>query len=309
MRLQTAFSAGVLLLTSFLTTPTTANEVLESLRTHSLYVPYIDDELRMRYWDFGGNAVINTSKHIRLTYEKQSMAGWLWSKLPLPDAAWQVEFEFKVHGESSHIFGDGFAFWATKGRATGGPVFGNQDFFEGVGIFFDTYMNGNTDHYFPYIPIMNGNGKINYDHDMDGKKNELGGCEVDFRNHEHPTKARVTYYKANSLRLDIQWQEDKAWMHCFTVYDITLPKPAYLGFTAMTGEVSDNHDIVTVTSNEITSPPPPKPAGVGQNFGGSHVLSGHHGMGSFLKLILLAGVCGLAFVGYRMFQQQGNRRF
>lgn len=36
-----------------------------------------------------------------------------------------VEVEFKISGESSHLFGDGFAIWLTKGRAEPGPVFGN----------------------------------------------------------------------------------------------------------------------------------------------------------------------------------------
>jgi len=76
----------------------------------------------------------------------------------------------------------------------------------------------------------------------------------------------------------------------------------------MTGDVTDNHDIISVNANEITSIPPPKPASAAQNFG-SHVLSGHGGMGWFMKLLLLAGVCGVAFVGYRMFQQQGSKRF
>lgn len=60
-----------------------------SLRTHSLYAPYIDQDLQNRcvhpevfvcyivshlhvvlnhrWWDFGGDAYVNTNKHVRLT--------------------------------------------------------------------------------------------------------------------------------------------------------------------------------------------------------------------------------------------------
>lgn len=53
----------------------------------------------------------------------------------------QVEFEFAVGGKGDGLVGDGFAVWLTKERAEPGPVFGNRDNFEGMGIFFDTYAN------------------------------------------------------------------------------------------------------------------------------------------------------------------------
>ena len=69
----------------------------------------------------------------------------------MPYSNWQVEFDFKIHGVSSYISGDGFAFWATKERLNDGtfclilgPIFGNQDHFTGLGIIFDTYANVDT---------------------------------------------------------------------------------------------------------------------------------------------------------------------
>lgn len=47
-------------------------------------------------WDFGGDAIINTGKHVRLTQDRQSQSGWLWSRMPMSVANWQVDFEFKV---------------------------------------------------------------------------------------------------------------------------------------------------------------------------------------------------------------------
>lgn len=57
-------------------------------------------------------------------------------------ANFQVDFQFEVDGKGEGIVGDGFAVWFTKERAETGPVFGNRDRFEGLGIFFDTYANG-----------------------------------------------------------------------------------------------------------------------------------------------------------------------
>ena len=128
----------------------------------------------VRWWDFGADSYVvsiwhtvsatsnhiismqNTNKHIRLTRPVSSqmvlyplpllrsccwhsrMQGWLWSRLPITAANFVVELEFKIHGESTHLFGDGMAIWVTKGRAEPGPVFGNVDKFEGLGIFLDT---------------------------------------------------------------------------------------------------------------------------------------------------------------------------
>lgn len=85
--------------------------------------------------------------------------------------------EFKVHGQGN-LYGDGFAMWLTKQRATPGPVFGSTDKFEGLGVFFDTYKNNRPGTVFPYIMAMNGDGQTAYDKDNDGKANELAGCSV-----------------------------------------------------------------------------------------------------------------------------------
>ncbi|KAF9339186.1 hypothetical protein BGZ91_006760, partial [Linnemannia elongata] len=116
--------------------------VMEPLRTHSIYMPYIDNDLQNRWFDFGGDTIVNTNRHIRLTQDVPSQSGWLWSRLPLMAANFQVDFQFEVDGKGDGIVGDGFAVWFTKERAEIGPVFGNRDRFEGLGIFFDTYANG-----------------------------------------------------------------------------------------------------------------------------------------------------------------------
>lgn len=97
--------------------------------------------------------------------------------MPLTATNWQVEVEFSINGQGS-LFGDGFAMWVTKNRAQQGDVFGMQDKFEGLGIFFDTYKNNRPGVVFPYVMAMLGDGQTAYDKHHDGKANELAGCSV-----------------------------------------------------------------------------------------------------------------------------------
>lgn len=65
---------------------------------------------------------------------------------PLKARDWEVVLTFNVHGSTGDLHGDGFAFWYTKDRNQLGPVFGYKDYFQGLGIFLDTYSNQNGPH-------------------------------------------------------------------------------------------------------------------------------------------------------------------
>ncbi|KAK9686806.1 hypothetical protein K7432_015036 [Basidiobolus ranarum] len=148
------------------------------LNSHSIHMPYIDEEMRSKYFEYGGDTLINTYKAIQLTPDLPSRAGWLWSKHALPTSSWEIEFEFKVSGAGANLFGDGFAFWATTNDPSTGPVFGSVDKFDGLGVFFDTYANSKANHNFPYVMAMIGDGKTSYDNSKDGSDTEAAGCEV-----------------------------------------------------------------------------------------------------------------------------------
>ncbi|KAL0083323.1 legume-like lectin family-domain-containing protein [Phycomyces blakesleeanus] len=276
------------------------------LRTHSLSVPFIDDDLQNRWFDFGGNAIVNTNHHIRLTGNRPSQVGFLWSRLPVTATNFEIEFEFNVDGPTGHLYGDGFALWLTKQRTSTGPVFGSVNQFEGLGVFFDTYDNERAHkHTFPYISSMLGDGIKSYDSDKDGRPTELGGCEADFRAREIPTKARLTYYKDNYLQLDVQWREENVWEECFKVHDVKLPDQFYLGFTAHTGELTDNHDIVYVTTKTLI--PKPKEYIPAPSSSKSKKKSGGFFM-FILKLLAAAGLVGVLFVGYRMYEKNNSMK-
>lgn len=133
--------------------------------------------MQSRWFDFGGDTVVRTDQYIRLTPDKSSRDGWLWSRVPLTATNWEIEVEFKIHGQGN-LYGDGMAMWITKNRAQQGKVFGSIDKFEGLGIFFDTYKNNRPGVVFPYVSGMLGDGETEYDKEHDGKANELAGCSV-----------------------------------------------------------------------------------------------------------------------------------
>ncbi|BDD59313.1 hypothetical protein MPDQ_002732 [Monascus purpureus] len=227
------------------------------LRTHSLSPPYLDSDFQSRWFDFGGHTIVRADKYIRLTADRQSQRGWIFSRVPLTATNWEIELEFKIHG-SGNLHGDGFALWLTKQRATQGPVFGSTDNFEGLGIFFDTYKNNRPGVAFPYVMAMMGDGQTSYDKDHDGKANELAGCSArGLRHASVPTKARLTYFQDKSLTLDLQYKAEDSWINCFTLTapetNIAIPSVAYLGLSAETGELSDNHDIISLKTQNLYS--------------------------------------------------------
>ncbi|RJE20890.1 hypothetical protein PHISCL_06786 [Aspergillus sclerotialis] len=225
------------------------------LRTHSLQPPYLDSDFQSRWFDFGGDTIIRADRYIRLTSDRPSQRGWVFSRVPLTATNWEIELEFEIHGEGN-LHGDGFALWLTKQRATQGPVFGSTDNFEGLGIFFDTYKNNRPGTSFPYVMAMMGDGQTSYDNAHDGKANELAGCSArGLRGASIPTKARLTYFQDKSLTLDLQYKAENIWTNCFTLTapqtNIAIPSVAYLGLSAETGELSDNHDVISLKAQNL----------------------------------------------------------
>ncbi len=233
--------------------------------------------------------------------------GWIFSRVPLTATNWEIEVEFKIHGKNT-LFGDGFAMWLTKERGQQGPVFGSVDKFEGLGIFFDTYKNNRPGVVFPFVMAMVGDGKTPYDKDSDGKSNELAGCSArGIRGATVPTIFRLTYFQDKSLKLELQYKAEGEWTLCFETSDPpNLPSASYLGFSAETGELSDNHDIISVAVSSLYGP----------NLGdkstpGSKATGANHRMNSktspkrrgswtwfFTKCILAILVLGGGYAGY-----------
>ncbi|SAM84315.1 related to vesicular integral-membrane protein VIP36 [Ustilago bromivora] len=227
------------------------SDAIVPLRSHSIYAPYVDSNLQNKFWDFGADTIVDTNRHIRLTQDRSHQMGWLWSRLPLTAENFEIVFEFNVDGHASHVAGDGMAVWLTQDRAKPGPVFGSINYFTGLGIFFDTYPNSRHPYSFPRISIMNANGVEAYENDKDGARQEVAGCSIDYRNSKVATKGKLIHVKDVYTELQIHHSEWDHWESCFKLDNITLPLNPYLGFSALTGDVSDNHDVVSITSSNL----------------------------------------------------------
>lgn len=165
---------------------------------------------------------------------------------------WELVVNFKVHGTTKELFGDGLAIWYTRDRSTPGPVFGNRDYFSGLGIILDTYSNHNGphNHQHPYISAMVSNGTLHYDHDRDGTLTQLAGCEAKFRNVDFDTLVKIRYDR-ETLTVYTDMENKQAWKTCFAVDGVKLPTGYFIGASAATGDLSDAHDIVSLRMYEL----------------------------------------------------------
>ncbi|GAO16927.1 hypothetical protein UVI_02046340 [Ustilaginoidea virens] len=274
--------------------------------------PYLDSEMQSRWFDFGGDTIVRTDSYIRLTSDRPSQSGWLFSRVPLTATNWEIEVEFQIHGKNQ-LYGDGFAMWITKQRGQPGPVFGSTDKFEGLGIFVDTYKNNRPGVVFPYVMAMHGDGNKSYNKNDDGKDGELAGCSArGIRQAEMPTKLRLTYIQDKQLRLDLQYKEEGEWESCFDVKNPPqIPNIAYLGFSAETGELSDNHDIVAVSTKNLYNSPGSSNtdragASKGRSVKNPIVKEGSSWTWFFVKMFLLIFVVIGGYVGYTAYRAKSR---
>lgn len=249
-------------------------------------------------------------RYIRLTSDRPSQNGWLFSRVPLTATNWEIEVEFKIHGKNQ-LYGDGFAMWITKQRGQLGPVFGHADRFEGLGIFVDTYKNNRPGVVFPYVMAMFGDGQKSYDKNNDGKETELAGCSARGLRHSNiPTKMRLTYFQDKSLKLELQYKTVGDWLVCFEVDNPpAIPNIAYLGFSAETGELSDHHDIISVTSKNLYSSPAASGPGKGNTRNqfkakNSSDASGGSWTWFFTKIFLFFLVVGGGYAGFTAYRSR-----
>ena len=214
------------------------------------------------------------------------------------------------------------AFWYVKRPLLTGPVFGNEELFSGLGIFMDTYanQNGAHSHGHPYISAMVNNGTMRYDHDRDGTHSELAGCESKFRGVDHDTFLSVRY-EGDTLTVSTDVAGKNEWAECFKVSGVQLPTGYFLGISAATGDLSDNHDVISVKTYELeVSEAELKegdrsfvvPSALTQAAARAHVHDPPAGSSLlkvfFLILLSIVAVVALVAVGYYFYQQKGAKK-
>lgn len=97
---------------------------------------------------------------------------------------------------------------------------------------------------------MVNNGSLSYDHDQDGTLTQIAGCEGKFRNVDYDTHISIQYLN-NNLIVRTDMENKNEWKLCFQANNVLLPTGYYFGASATTGDLSDNHDIVTFKFYEI----------------------------------------------------------
>uniref|UniRef100_A0A8C3ICL3 Lectin, mannose binding 2 n=1 Tax=Chrysemys picta bellii TaxID=8478 RepID=A0A8C3ICL3_CHRPI len=228
-------------------------------REHSLTKPYQGvGSTSMPLWDFQGSTML-TSQYVRLTPDERSKEGSIWNRVPCFLKDWELHVHFKIHGAGKkNLHGDGFALWYTRERLMPGPVFGSKDNFHGLAIFLDTYPNDEaTERVFPYISAMVNNGSLAYDHSKDGRWTELAGCTADLRNQNHDTFLAVRYSRGR-LTVMTDVEDKNEWKNCIDIAGVRLPTGYFFGASAGTGDLSDNHDIISIKLFQLMVEHPPE---------------------------------------------------
>lgn len=282
-------------------------------KDYSLGKPYSGNGMTIPNWDFRDHVMI-TNNFIRLTQDTQGQKGSIWSKVPCTFHDWEIHVQFKIHGSGRTIAADGMAFWYTREKMVPGSVFGSKDQFKGLGLFLDTYKNGNQPISFPQVSAMIGNGSLKYDHDNDNKETSIGSCLTSFRNKLHDTYMKIRYYKEElSVQFDVR--DDGEWKDCMRISGVKLPTNYFFGFSAATGDLADNHEIISVKTYELkadrskeetedwslVSPGLLKPAMDNRGDSDAYKNSSVGGFKTFFLIIVGLGV--VAFIFYVIYQK------
>ena len=135
------------------------------------------------------------------------------------------------------------------------------------------------------------------------------------RNSQVPTKARLTYFADASLKLELQYKSEDEYTLCFEIPDFKVPPVAYLGFSAETGELSDNFDIVSVKAQNLYKRNPGQAAGAGATKPGKTAssMSRDREGGSWawflMKFVLFGLALTGAYVGFTIYRTKQRDRF
>jgi len=132
----------------------------------------------------------------------QSKRGYAWHTDAMNMEHFTVSTYFRVSGQGSSLFGDGFAVWlTTSNRYREGPLHGFSETFTGIGIVFDTFRNLESGHVHKDVAVIVNDGSGPYKLD-DGV--EPQGCDGDFRYHEGRDDFNVHARSGAAITLNVR---------------------------------------------------------------------------------------------------------
>ncbi len=165
----------------------------EHMEFHNFQPPYQDvdnsgERLASRHWRSSGVTVVNTN-FIRLTPDRQSKKGALWSRKAVGVSTFSSILKFRISGQGKNFYGDGIGFWVTQhGYYSEGNLHGSEEKFVGVGIIFDTFKNTENLAAHRDVTILINNGEQT----LDLMTKDVQGCNANFRYHADRADFSVT---------------------------------------------------------------------------------------------------------------------
>lgn len=139
-------------------------------------------------WKTSGTTVVNKN-FVRLTPDRQSKKGSVWSKRALGVSSFSTILQFRISGQGKNFFGDGIALWITQNSYhMDGIIHGAAEKFVGIGVIFDTFKNTENLAAHRDVTILINDGDKTYD--MMTK--DVLGCAAKIRYHADRADFSVT---------------------------------------------------------------------------------------------------------------------
>jgi len=164
--------------------------------------------------------------------------------------------KFRISGQGKTFFGDGIGLWIVQQGYYGeGIVHGFQEKFTGVGIIFDTFKNTESLAAHRDVTVLINDGEKTYEMMIEDVK----GCNINVRYHadradfsvKDSSRAKVVV-NDTSLSILMDARNTGEWTECVNIPSLPFAKDwakkVYLGLTATTGQLADNHDIISLAS-------------------------------------------------------------
>ncbi|KNB44632.1 hypothetical protein JH06_1924 [Blastocystis sp. subtype 4] len=210
---------------------------------------------KIKGWSCGGDANIKEF-FIRLTPDRQSKTGYCWNDSPISSNKWVTTVKFRISGQGEYLYGDGMTiFFANKPFYEEGKLHGASDQFVGFAVDFATYRNQDYLRFHRDVGLYLGNNTNEHAYRPDVYH---PGCYSNYRYYEKRqdfsadnfASVRIAYDGDQQLiRVTVDSQGTGFYQSCISE-TVALPSDwwskAYIGISSSTGQVADNHDLISV---------------------------------------------------------------
>uniref|UniRef100_K3W778 L-type lectin-like domain-containing protein n=1 Tax=Globisporangium ultimum (strain ATCC 200006 / CBS 805.95 / DAOM BR144) TaxID=431595 RepID=K3W778_GLOUD len=249
--------AGVALTLFSSSSPSVRGEQLREVSFEKPFEMINSDGVRVAGWNWNMGGATTVNRHfVRLTPDRQSKRGFLWSKKKIESKEFSIVFTFRISGQAASWFGDGLALWITTAQNhIDGDNHGFTGNFKGFGVLFDTFVNSEHSGGHQDVTLFVNDGSKSLDQLNDAPK--VGCMAPGIRYYErnaafspslNMSRAKIQY-KDSYVAILIDAKNTGDWVHCYGSH-VALPEgwvdDATIGITASTGGLADNHDVIAL---------------------------------------------------------------